>query len=501
LAFEIRCPPVALERFSVFELDLETGELRRIGRRVHLTAQAAKVLTLLASRPGEVVTREELKRHLWGAETFVDFDRSLNFCVSAARAALRDSARNPQFIETLPRRGYRFMAEAVVLDPIAPRAEPSRPSLRSGATRGVRWLLAAAAMLLLAMQQPLLPIAHTRVTARPDARAAFTRAFDAPSGDAAALRRSVADLKLATQLDPRFAEAHYALADLYLKLAIRHELPMASALAESEAAARRAIALEDVPETRQVLGTVRLLAAWDWTGARRELARAIALAPTWDIGHAEYARVLSAVGDDAAAIVAIDRAETLSPTCELILADAGAIYARAGRFAEAVGKLRRAVDLGPPGSMTAEQWRADVQFRLLRIAVARGDWKAAHEAAIAILVSNGAAASVRRRFESDEPRDAVLRFLRRSVEKMQASARDTHISPTRVGTLLALLDDRDAAVDWLETAAAERDPDLVYALRDPDFDRLRDSPRFVALERRLHVDRAASSGPAIVGPN
>jgi len=487
---------VALVRFSVFELDVETGELRRLGRRVHLTAQAATVLTLLASRPGEIVTRDELKRHLWGRDTFVDFDRSLNFCVSSARAALRDSARNPQFIETLPRRGYRFIAKTVALDPVAPRAEASRAGARAAATRAARGLLAAAAAALLAFQQPALPVAHTRVTARPDARAAFTRALDAPPNDAAALRRSVAALKLATQLDPRFAEAHYALADLYLKLAIRHELPMASALAESEAAARRAIALEDVAETREVLGTVRLFAAWDFAGARRELARAVALEPKWDIGHAAYARVLSAVGDDAAAIAAIDRAETLSPTCELILFDAGAIYARAGRANEAVDKLRRAIDLGPPRSTTQEQWRAQVQFALLRIAVARGDWKAAHEAAIAILVSSGAAArrrggaaaNVRQRFENADPRDAVERFLRRSVDRMKAE-RDTHSAPTRVATLFALLDERDAAIDWLETAAAERDPDLIYALRDPDFDRLRESPRFVALERRIISSR------------
>src|ERR1051325_2761397 len=103
--------PMALVRFGVFDLDLDTGELRRAGRRVHLTAQASKVLTLLASRPGDTVTRDELKRHLWAVDTFVDFDRSLNFCVAAVRAALRDDARSPRFIETLPRRGYRFVAE------------------------------------------------------------------------------------------------------------------------------------------------------------------------------------------------------------------------------------------------------------------------------------------------------------------------------------------------------------------------------------------------------
>ena len=241
---------MAVLRFGVFDFDLETGELHRAGRRVHLTAQAAKVLALLASRPGIVVTRDELKRHLWGDDTFVDFDRSLNFCVSLVRTALRDAAHNPRFIETLPRRGYRFIAETVLVDDAVPAPEPVSPADHAVLLRRGRWLLGAAAAVMLVVQQPLPPTAHSRTTALPEARAAFARAFDAAPEDAAALRRSVAALKHATEIDPRFAEAHFALADLYLKLAIRHELPIASALAEAEIAARRAIALEDMPETR-----------------------------------------------------------------------------------------------------------------------------------------------------------------------------------------------------------------------------------------------------------
>src|SRR4051794_29425982 len=98
-------------RFGVFEMDSETGELRRQGRRVHITAQPFAMLWLLASRAGEVVSRDELRRQVWGSDTFVEFDRSLNFCIATIRAALNDNARSPRFIETLPRRGYRFLAD------------------------------------------------------------------------------------------------------------------------------------------------------------------------------------------------------------------------------------------------------------------------------------------------------------------------------------------------------------------------------------------------------
>jgi len=97
-------------RFGPFEFDAASGELTRDGRRVPLQRQPARLLELLLAKPGEVVAREEIRLALWGEDTHVDFERSLNFCVAKLRAALRDSAGDPQFIETLPTRGYRFIA-------------------------------------------------------------------------------------------------------------------------------------------------------------------------------------------------------------------------------------------------------------------------------------------------------------------------------------------------------------------------------------------------------
>src|SRR5580765_6298071 len=101
-------PPVI--RFGAFEVDRRSGELRKQGVRVRLRDQAFQVLLLLLERPREVVTREELQSRLWSADTFVDFDRGLNKAVNRLREALGDSAESPRFIETLPRRGYRFIA-------------------------------------------------------------------------------------------------------------------------------------------------------------------------------------------------------------------------------------------------------------------------------------------------------------------------------------------------------------------------------------------------------
>jgi DNA-binding winged helix-turn-helix (wHTH) protein len=97
-------------RFGLYEMDARTGEVWREGLPVHLPPQPFKVLFLLASRSGDVVTREEIRRELWGQDTFVDFDGGLNFCINQIRKALRDNADSPHFIHTLPRRGYRFIA-------------------------------------------------------------------------------------------------------------------------------------------------------------------------------------------------------------------------------------------------------------------------------------------------------------------------------------------------------------------------------------------------------
>jgi TolB-like protein/DNA-binding winged helix-turn-helix (wHTH) protein/Tfp pilus assembly protein PilF len=101
---------VRIVRFGIFEVDLNAGELRKGGIKIKVHGQPFEVLTLLLARPGEVVPREELRQTLWPTETFVDFDHGVNTAINRLREALGDSAENPRFIETVPRRGYRFVA-------------------------------------------------------------------------------------------------------------------------------------------------------------------------------------------------------------------------------------------------------------------------------------------------------------------------------------------------------------------------------------------------------
>jgi TolB-like protein/DNA-binding winged helix-turn-helix (wHTH) protein/Tfp pilus assembly protein PilF len=133
-------------RFGVFEVDFHTGELRKSGLKIKLHAQPLAVLKLLLERPGEIVTREELQQKLWGDNTFVDFDHGLNKTINKLREALSDNAGTPRYIETLPRRGYRFIAP-VTMPTLAPELVP--PPERKSQSH-LTTALASAVMLLLA---------------------------------------------------------------------------------------------------------------------------------------------------------------------------------------------------------------------------------------------------------------------------------------------------------------------------------------------------------------
>jgi len=147
-------------RFGVFELDLRAAELRKHGLRVRLQEQPLQVLTVLLQHAGEVVTREDLQRKLWPADTFVDFDHGLNKAINKIRDALSDSAESPRFVETVARRGYRFVAEVKAIDSNAAaqqlpvQVHPDRLDQRdkiagpSYVQRPLRWILPLFALLI-----------------------------------------------------------------------------------------------------------------------------------------------------------------------------------------------------------------------------------------------------------------------------------------------------------------------------------------------------------------
>ena len=119
-----------LLRFGVFELNLDLEEVRKNGSLLRLPPQPFKLLAMLASRSGQVVTRDEIQQQLWGSDTFIDFEQGVNKCIKQIRTVLGDNADNPLYIETLPRHGYRFLAP--VRTKIVPAPPPQVKEASSG---------------------------------------------------------------------------------------------------------------------------------------------------------------------------------------------------------------------------------------------------------------------------------------------------------------------------------------------------------------------------------
>ncbi len=195
---------VGVVKFGVYEVDPHAGELRRNGVKIKLQEQPFQVLAMLLERPGEVISREELQRRLWPADTFVDFDHSLNAAIKRLRDALRDSADNPRFVETLARRGYRFVAPVAGAVPGGGKAEMmARPGrgyiahwvagtlLVVGVCMAVGWLVVRSTPATPALRErrltansPDLPVYNAAISpngkflAYSDPRGVFLRALD-----------------------------------------------------------------------------------------------------------------------------------------------------------------------------------------------------------------------------------------------------------------------------------------------------------------------------------
>ena len=182
-------PSPAVVRFGAFEVDLRAGELRKQGLKVRLQERPFQILSFLLENPGDVVTREELRKHLWPEDTFVDFDHSVNTAINKLRDALGDSAENPRFIETLPRHGYRFI---VSVDYGAAGQDRRIGRVRGERSEGRRWLAAVAifvvAVILLFETLVALNIASLRdwllgSTAQPKIESIAVLPFENLSGD------------------------------------------------------------------------------------------------------------------------------------------------------------------------------------------------------------------------------------------------------------------------------------------------------------------------------
>jgi DNA-binding winged helix-turn-helix (wHTH) protein/Tfp pilus assembly protein PilF len=418
-------------RFGDCTLRRDCGELIRAGRTIRLRAQVQQVLEALLERPGEVVTREALIARLW-PKGIVDFETALNSAVRRLRVALDDDADSPRWIETLPRRGYRFIGTLHADAPAAPLA-PATPRAAGSAWRG---FVAAALALSITGSLQTKPASHASTLVQVRDEYGLARYF--------LDRRAVGDLERARErfgraiaLDPSLAVAHAGLASTYWLMLVEGEMPRNLAMPQMRASAERALALDP----RNAEAHLRM-------------------------GRYAYLQ------DDAGRAHAEDRvARLVEPEHPLVLSEKASDALVAGRFADAIDFARRAAATSP----VARALRYNLAFTLY----VAGHYAEAKEVNLAMLDVDanysteiaGLSLIAERRFEKalalaasspDGPARAEIEALayhglRREAEADAALAKmidavQNH-DPLRIVEVYAYRGDRDRAFEWLARAS------------------------------------------------
>ena len=357
-------------RFDGWTLLRQSGELLKGGVRVRLQVQPQQVLEALLERPGELVTREELIARLW-PKGVVEFDAALNSVVRRLRTVLGDHAEAPRYIETIPRRGYRFIgnvdaAQALPPSPAqVPASRPPESDVGSFLTRP-RWRAIAAALALASVTLAVLIPVH--ITDRAAASGAVRAPVAAGAEERAQRaqfffqRRSTGDLdraetyfREALTIDPRHARAWSGLASVYWIKTVQGELPRTSGIQRVRDAAERALALDpDLAEPHLRLATLSNIEG-DAAAGDRHLRRAIQLDPVNPLVLGFAASVAAGQGRLDEAVNLQRRAVEADPLSQVTRYNLASLLYLAGRYADAQDELRRLAEVTPdrPGGHMA----------------------------------------------------------------------------------------------------------------------------------------------------
>lgn len=343
-------------RFGPFEIETDTGELTKSGRLLRLAPQPSRVLSILVSRSGQTVTREELHSLVWNDGTVVEFDQGLNYCIRQIRLVLNEDNKNPQFIETIPKRGYRFIAvvervmpvDPVPVTPAAPEtpAEPVEPTTPQMPRRSSWWwppiATAAAIFTLLAANHWPEPKSHFPL--HPEAKRSFQEAENL-ADDNGNRKRAIELYHRVTELEPDFAPAWAGLANIEIMQIFGGAPNSIEVRRTAEAHARRAVALDDSSSLAHAVLAHTLWHQWKWNDAETEFERALTLDPNSAIAHHLYALCLACRGKKAEAIRHARQAVELAPTSGLVNYTLAMVYFETGELPLAVQQARKTLEV------------------------------------------------------------------------------------------------------------------------------------------------------------
>ena len=422
---------------------------------VRLAPKAYDVLVALVRQRGRLVTKDELLKRIW-PESFVE-EGGLNVHMSALRKALREDARRPIYIETVAGSGYRFIA-AVRFD-----SEDEKPFASSAVAR---------------------PVELYELVGRGRSHLLSGSFFELPA--------AVDAFRSAIEIDPTYAPAHAGLARARCVLAASHAVPHQEAFAEAKASALRALAMDSASADAQVaLGTVLFFSEWDWTAAERSLQHALEINPDHTEALLQYGSLQEALGRLDDGLRCKQQALARDPRSPGVLVQIAASYWHQRKYDDTLVWARRALEVDPK-HVLASQFINHVYVKI-------GDINRFAAWTVSVAVE----------FGFPEERVAVLKQVTADMQQVYATAGLSGVRRFWVeqitnpqldfDMLLKMAFFRakmygaagrlDEAFDCLDQAIAHRDPALVHLAVAPDWDGLRDDPRFDDRLKKMGLPR------------
>jgi DNA-binding winged helix-turn-helix (wHTH) protein/Tfp pilus assembly protein PilF len=498
--------PPALYRFGVFEADVRAGELRRNGVKVRLQDLPFRALALLLTRPGEVITREEFRQVLWPSDIFVDFEQGISSAVMRLRDALRDSADNPIFIETIERRGYRWIGPIQRPEPVleelrerVSQAEQATPSPAKQPSRRLPWRMMVYALPALALffVAWIFRPGHRDVKANAKSNPPGARTLHQPANREAedfylkgrfywnkrtpeSLNQALEAFTQAIAHDPNYSDAYVGLADCYNLLREFSAMPGNEAYFKAFAAAKKAVELDpQSSEAHASLAFVTFWGMWDAADSEKEFRRAIELDPNNVKAHHWYATFLDALGRHDEALAEIDRARQLAPDSSSILADKGELLWAAGHHEPALQLLKQ-LEAAEPDFISPHLYLRLAYFEA-------GDYPnyILELKKDAVLTHDAAQTSVAEAAANGFAKGGEHGLLQAQLAEQRKLYEQRKLSPYFVAQTEARLGNKREAIRYLTTCIQSHDEVVLILNDDRDFVSLHGDPAFKQLLAKI----------------
>ena len=519
----------AVVRFGVFEADLRSGELRKNGVKVKIQDLPFRTLQLLLSRPNQVLSREEIRQALWPDGVFVDFDRGITSTINRLRDALGDSADNPIFIETVGRRGYRWIApthqpevpapatsktgfEAVETETATEETttEKEKSEIEKTASaapvprprhlrRELIFVLPVLALLFAAWifrpsyrtakagasHSTLSPVASTSPhhPANPEAGEFYLKGrFYWNKRTPESLNKAVDAFTQAIVHDPNYAPAYVGLADCYNLLREYTLMPASEAYPRALAAAKKAVELDpQSSEAHASLAFVSFYGMWDAATADREFRRAIDLDPNNAVAHHWYATYLLCLRRYPESLTEIERAQALDPASKSVLADKGPILFDAGRPQESIALLKQ-MEENEPDFISPHRY-----LKAIYLLSADYPHYLVESKSEAALMHDSAALAIAAATEKGFAAGGGKGLLEALLQQQKKLYDRGQFSPYNLAETCAILGNKQEALQYLKAAYDQHVDGVPQIEVDPAFNNLHHEPAFQQMIAEIKI--------------